>query len=874
MNFARKRLAIACLPLIALQWPALVHAQTAPDAKRATPGHVADIVVTGEIARNRADIELKRNRTNASDSLSVDDIQALPDISIADAFRRIPGVTGIVNAFSSDFDSGVTNQLTARGLSGSYNLVAFDDLLLATAGGASYGSAGSSTSRDVGLGNFPSTSVKRIEVVSSFSADINGEASGAYFNVVSGSAYDSRQRSFLRVAGTVGHNGPNRVPEFNNPDATRNGISDNANFTAGTRFGSSQQFGIIATGIFNERRWDTETFLRDANSLAVYNGVSVANPAQIRPNVYSNYQNQYGGTLKLEFQPSSNFYSNVYGLYYRKDQHTVRNANVLTAINTFTNTSADDGTWGKATASVYYIDQPIQYTNSLIAWHTNWKPADRHEVNLDAGWSTATQDQHYTQLTYATASSASLAGTFEQEPESFAYTLNNPLFLLTPTNYKNTAYFKTDTHNVGVTNMAKLDYGFNQGLRNFGFGYKVGASYIDMLRRNALDRFDYTATGAGQLIGNAQTLIMDPQHVGGAAYGALYIDPNAVINSRSWVGKEAADNLAGDWRFHEYDAAAYAMVTWKSRTLRANVGVRYEHTVQTARNYDTATYVPSFHSGRYDAWLPSATVLYDPMRGLRLRASVSKTLGRPTPGEVSLPGTIKTTDVDGDQTITGGNADLQPRRLTNYDIGAEYYWDRGDSLASITLFQKNITDDIFMTSVPLVIDGITYTYTTPHNADKSGVRGVIAQIVKNHFDFLPGPLKNFGGLLNGTFTDAFTMWHSGATAVRFDNMVGQSKWAGNATLFYQLKNTFQARISYNYRSKYVYAYSTNGFYVSPYGQLDAGLRYNLKRNIILSADARNLTKSRYQRTYTNYPRLNQDTSYGQTFSLGITARFN
>ena len=179
MNFTRKRLAIACLPLIALQWPALAHAQDAPDTQDNTQSQSSHIVVTGEVERNRTDIDLKRNHTNAYDSLSGDDIHAMPDISLADAFRRLPGVTGIVDAFSSDFDSGVTNHLTARGLSGSYNLVAFDDLLLATAGGASYGSAGSSTSRDVGLGNFPSTSVKRIEVVSSFSADINGEASGA-----------------------------------------------------------------------------------------------------------------------------------------------------------------------------------------------------------------------------------------------------------------------------------------------------------------------------------------------------------------------------------------------------------------------------------------------------------------------------------------------------------------------------------------------------------------------------------------------------------------------------------------------------------------------------------------------------------------------
>lgn len=895
MNRIRNRLACACLPLVALSWPTVSHARSVPQTKAAAkhrsvskprvarngrtvvparPSLPSDIVVVGEIERNRLDIDLKRNRTNVFDSLSVDDIQAMPDISLADAFRRIPGVTGIVDAFSSDFDSGVTNRLTARGLSGSYNLVTFDDLVLATAGGASFGSAGSSTSRDVGLGNFPSTAVKRIEVVSSFSADINGEASGAYFNVVSGSAFDGAKPHALRVAGTIGYNGPNRVPHFNNPDASGSGISDNVNMTGSTRFGSHQQFGVIVTGIFNERRWSTETFLRDGNSLATYAGQEVANPTQIRPNTYSNYQKQYGGTVKFEYRPSSDLQADVYGLYYRKDQHTVRNANVLTGIGTFTNTSANDGTFGRATASLYLIDSPIQYANSLVSTHVRWKPGNRHEIGLAAGWSTATQDQQYTQLTYFTPATTALAGTFSQGPDSFSYTLDNPVYFLTPSNYRNTLYYKTDVHNVGVTKMAKLDYGFNQGRRSQGWGYKVGLSYIDMLRKNDSDIFNYTATGAGQLTGNAQTLLVDSQRLAGSPYGALYIDPRAVIDSRTWAGTDNPTNLANDWRFGEYDTAAYAMLTWKSDVVRANAGLRYEHTIQTSQNNDTVTYRPYSRRGRYDALLPSATILYDPMPGLRLRASFSKTIGRPTPGEVSLPGSVRIDEDSGDGTVTGGNADLRPRRLNNYDVGVEYYWDGDDSLFAATLFQKNISDDIFLTSEPRIVDGITYTYVTPSNADNSRVRGIVVGLTKNRFDFLPGLLSRLGGSVNGTFTDAYTLWHSGTSVVRFDNLVGQSKWAGNATLFYQVKNNLQARISYNYRSRYIYAYSTNGFYVNPYGQTDIGLRYNITKKLVMNADVRNLTNANYQRVYINYSRLLQNTSYGRAVTLGITASFN
>lgn len=890
MHFASKRLVIAGLPLIALQWAALAHAQDVPaDAQDRS----SDIVVIGEIARNRVDIEEKREHDTVYSSMSADDIAALPDISVADSFKRLPGVTGIVDAFSNDFDSGVTSKMTVRGLSGSYNLVTFDGLVLATTGG----------SRDVGLGNFPSTAGKRIEVTSSFRADINGEASGGYFNVVSRSAYDSRKNGFFNVNGSVGYNGPNRVPDFNNPDGSRSGISDNIEGIVGKRFGSSQQFGIVATGVFRERRWDTETFLRDGNSVSAYdvNGDGtltdtgiigqrdmpgdelIANPTQLRLNTYSNYQKQYGGSLKLEYKPSSNFYSYIYGLYYRKEQHTVRNAFTLIGMAGYTNSNADDGTWNAAQGSVFWIDEPIQYVNSLVAWHADWEPAENHQIAMNAGWSTATQDQQYTQTTWTTtAKNANLGGSFDQDSDSISYTLNNPAYMLTPANWSTSAYTYNDYHQAGITKTANLDYGFNQDRGDHGFGFKVGASFIDMIRKNGQDTTTYNPPA--KLVGNALTLIQDPHHLGGTDYGALYVNPDAVIDSTTWTAKQSGGPV-NYWRYEEYDTAAYGMVTWRSENLRANAGLRYERTVQTSNTFDTATLAPDFRKGRYDVLLPSATLLFYPVEGLRLRASFSKTIGRPTPNQVSAPGATKETIVDGDVTevtVTGGNPDLRPMRVHNYDIGVEYFWDHGDSMASIILFQKNISGNILNIQETSVIDGTTYIYSTPHNGDDGRVRGVIFEVTRNQFAFLPGLLKNFGGTLNGTFTDAYQTFYynSGVyTNVPYfiNGMQNQSKWAGNATLFYQLKNQFQARISYNYRSGYIYAFTplqNNRLWTDAYGQLDLGLRYNLKKNIVVSADARNLTNSNYRRSWQYLDRMNQNTNYGQTFTFGISAKLN
>lgn len=896
MGIVRRRAAIASLPLIALCHPVAAWAQTDQKKSGQDPD---DIIVVGEIARNRADIELKQERTNTYDSQSEDDIGTMPDISIADAFRRLPGVTGIVNTFSSDFDTGVTDHLTIRGLSNSYNLVAVDDLVLATTG----------NSRDVGLSVLPSSAAKRIESYTSFSADIDGEATGGYLNLVSRSAYDYRKKRFLSLNGTLTHNTFNQITTRNNPYAGKDGMGENAEITTGARFGSNGQFGVILSGIYRERRWDQETFLRDGTSTVVgydANGDGVitdANndkqkqpgdelvqvPTQIRSYTYTNFQKQYGGSLKLEFKPSSNFYSYLYGFYYETDQRAVRNGQWLSAITGLTYTDPNDAAFSKATANLLFNSYRTDRHNSLIAWHTDWQPADRHVVSLDAGWSTATLDQLLNQITYATAASTALSGAYFQDGEDFSWSLDDADFYLSPASYKNTGYRTEDAHQVGIVKMAKLDYAFKQGRRDHGLGYKLGASYRDMIRKNGMDATYYTATGAGQLVGNDTTLYFDPYVATGMSYGKLYIDPDAVIGSRNWAVDQlntVENSLRDDWRYDERDASAYGMVTWKSRAVRANAGLRYEHTDQyslaNTENKDAAgtnTFVPTRTKGGYDAWLPSATLAYS-LSGLRLKASFSKTIGRPIPNEVAAPSFTDNASLDGEPVtyIGHGNPDLRPRRSTNYDAGIEYYFDKGDAMASLVFFDKEIKDEIFKSNQFGEIEGGRQViFQVPQNADKARIRGIVAQVTKDHFNFLPGFLSNFGGSLNGTFTDAYIQYHDADdNVIRLNYLQNQSKWAGNATLFYHFRDVWQARISYNYRSKYMYNITNipnNQLQANAYGQLDFGFRYRLAKPVTLRFDARNLTSANYRRDWTSFGTIDQNTEYGRSFSLGINANF-
>ena len=95
----------ALLPSIALAQDAA--GTTAPQADATD---LDTIVVTGRRAADRLAIDDKRNADGQVDAIRADDVGRLPDQNVAEAVRRLPGVT-TVN------DQGEGRYLTVRGVS-------------------------------------------------------------------------------------------------------------------------------------------------------------------------------------------------------------------------------------------------------------------------------------------------------------------------------------------------------------------------------------------------------------------------------------------------------------------------------------------------------------------------------------------------------------------------------------------------------------------------------------------------------------------------------------------------------------------------------------------------------------------------------------
>src|SRR6187431_144032 len=93
--------------------------ESAPRAEESSSGEVTTIVVTGIRAALETAAETKRRSDTFVDSVTATDVASLPDMSVAEALQRVPGVTVTRFPFggaSPDFPSPEGRGNLIRGL--------------------------------------------------------------------------------------------------------------------------------------------------------------------------------------------------------------------------------------------------------------------------------------------------------------------------------------------------------------------------------------------------------------------------------------------------------------------------------------------------------------------------------------------------------------------------------------------------------------------------------------------------------------------------------------------------------------------------------------------------------------------------------------
>jgi iron complex outermembrane receptor protein len=381
-------------------------------------------------------------------------------------------------------------------------------------------------------------------------------------------------------------------------------------------------------------------------------------------------------------------------------------------------------------------------------------------------------------------------------------------------------------------------------------------------------------------------------------------DTNALVDAMLLANTTADPALHnGDFELPEHNPAGsssvqeevfigYLMAEFTgdlgSMPLAVNTGVRFEktnftsegasQTVLSARPNMTgqniivlSDIVPVSLSGDYTDILPSLNARLNLTNTLVLRAGASRVISRPTLTDLSPAQSI--TSNPGNERISRGNPDLLPFRASQIEGGLEWYYD-DLSLLSGTIFYKSIDSFITRGVSTELVDEVTFIIDEPVNGEGASVTGLELSY-QTVFDNLPAPLDGFGTQISYTYTDSNADYTNPAIESAHYTLQGLSHNSYTIVGFYE-KGPLQARVSYTWRDEYLVAPQTQTGvpeFADNYDQLDAGVQFNVTPNVILTAEAVNLTDS-YEFHYANVIQNTQQyRTVGRRYSAGVRVRF-
>lgn len=372
-----------------------------------------------------------------------------------------------------------------------------------------------------------------------------------------------------------------------------------------------------------------------------------------------------------------------------------------------------------------------------------------------------------------------------------------------------------------------------------------------------------------------------------------------------------------DRRIKEKTLAPYVQANFEfdvaDRPAHIIVGLRYEDTTVDSRalvpipiatrwvavNEFNLVYGsdPDFTriKGGYDYWLPAVDVDFEPVENVKLRASYSQTITRPSYDNLQGGRTFDQLFRIGGGFGGQGNPSLLPFKSENFDASAEWYYDRA-SYVSVGYFRKNVENFISQDRVDVQIPDLYNPASGPRAAAAYAALGPnanLADVRQYIFDNFPDSVEITGTDSNG-YTTGFifgvpgddlvnfevtlpvnndqtatldgwefaiqhNFWETGFGAIlnytivngdaRYDNtqpynvtqfaLTGLSDSA-NAVLFYD-KGPLQARVAWNWRDEFLAGTGPNPSYVEDYWQIDASASYDFKNGLSVFAEVINLT---------------------------------
>ncbi|MEJ2457261.1 MAG: TonB-dependent receptor, partial [Novosphingobium sp.] len=819
--------------------PAL--AQTASADTAELPGGA--IVVTGYRASLEQARDVKREATIIQDSIVASDIAAFPDLNLAEALQRLPGVA--INR-----EAGEGRRISLRGLGPDFTRVQLNGMeVLGNVDSPQDSRGQNSRDRAFDFNIFAAELFNRVDVKKSYSADQTEGGLAGTVGLYTARPFDySGTKVALSAQG-----GTNTLTKDFQPRLTGL-ISKNWG-----------DFGILISAAYSHRktreegvdtyRWRLNEPYDPATGKGGAYGSDISHLSQAeqdailagglrfargnRYSIWDSTQDRLGLTASIQWNPSDTVHLTLDGLYgqYKVDRFETHLAS----------RASFGSTWlGGGVTDNGNISYPASTINAI-----HWN--DQNEVDyLDvSNGNTATETR--TQETKNTFKQLVFNGDAELtdklkltvlggiERSSYDMPVSDKFYLEgfgdVVSDYRGGTYSLVNT------------YGWNTGdpanwhAKNINFG----ANYQDTAFDNLKGKFEYAFTPDDTLSfggewrrfkNSGYSLSNDNYYKAEFANGTVSADVSDYartytgFSGQDWVVVDYSkalsqlglnrETLLGDpqsvFAIEERTAAGFVQYDWNHQLgnvpFRGNIGARYYSTDITSTGIANVGAVTA--DGHYDGILPAANLIFELNPDLLLRASAARNINRPSLGAMAINGSVS--EENGEYSVSVGNPQLRPYKSTDLDLSLEYYFGKVGSVAA-AVFYKTLDGFISTktasnvpystTGLPtnllpgLTADTTVTSFSRPINLGKTDLFGLELS-VQSDFTFLPAPFDHFGTALNFTYVDSkfdyATIYGGGANTT----LEGLSKYNGNATLYYE-DAKFDMRVSANYRSGYVYS---------------------------------------------------------------------
>jgi TonB-dependent receptor len=854
--------------------------------------------VTGQIDGQARALNQQKNASHIMNVVSSDAFGEFPDASIADAARRLPGIT-----IEREAGNPEGRYVTIRGLNAEFNAVSIDGQRVTV-------SNFDGASRSVPLDVVSTKSADAIEVSKSLTPDRDADGIGGAINIRTRNAFD-RDGRFATAEASYNYSA--LIANYKNKP-----------YDAGYKFavsygdfvGADKKWGYLLSADFRHTPfatsqigttgwWDPErkdpadgTF----PDRVTFNGTGYFIPRGLLLQEFFDDVKGGGVTLNVEHRPDAATKIKVNASYSVRDTNRGRQRQTIdyrfgtTRIDTSATASlpvridGDTFTQFVTTNSSrlerqvrdFYEDQTLlnlafSGENRLGAGTFTWS----------AGYNRGEFDGSADKDTAATFRWGDNLGEFRSSRNGYTIPAGNgyePRFTASNDRF-NPANFVFNSLDRGTRNTVDDEFALGTnfqlpldlaGSRNGAL--KVGAktrlrgrdltdkqNFFTGLLGNAKWYGDRVLDASGtQIFGSSVANWSEDSTVNGRYNFGYFMDPAAVraaadtLVSRNLLVRatdNAARSVLNSYGADENVWSGYALTqnTWHNLSLVG--GVRVEHTDTEFRTF-TATStggnilnpVPIKGSNRYTDVLPSMNARLDVNKKFIIRAAFSSTIARASYTQLNPVSVLNTTTSEDSSipTLTLGDSKLKPVRSANYDFTAEYYFS-SIGLISGGVFFKDMKNNIYRLNDLISLPPYgTVQRRQWKNADGADVKG-IELAFERQLRFLPAPFDGFGVTANYTHVESKVRTGRPERVGRDTPLFAQVPDSYNAGLTYA-KAGLQARLAYNWRSAYLLFNGLDGNpkldrYLDDHGELDFTASYKLTPHFTLFAEFINLTNS-------------------------------